>query len=158
MHTDEFAAPDHADDIALVARDVYGVHMTDWPGPITAVTLFVEDLAATKEFYLRAFGLPVFYEDSASCVVKFGPTMINLLQASEAVELIAPATPGGADARPRVQFTLDVDDVDATAAELASRGVTLLNGPLDRGWGIRTAAFQDPAGNVWEIAAPLPTV
>ena len=38
---------------------------------------------------------------------------------------------------------------------LAERGVALLNGPVDRPWGIRTAAFADPAGHVWEIAAPL---
>jgi uncharacterized glyoxalase superfamily protein PhnB len=30
--------------------------------------------------------------------------------------------------------------------------VKLLNGPMDRPWGIRTAAFADPAGHVWEIA------
>jgi uncharacterized glyoxalase superfamily protein PhnB len=52
----------------------------------------------------------------------------------------------------RVQFTIDVDDVDAMCAELASRGVELLNGPMDRPWGIRTAAFRDPAGHIWEIA------
>ncbi|MEO8093347.1 MAG: VOC family protein [Pseudolysinimonas sp.] len=55
-----------------------------------------------------------------------------------------------------MQFTLGVDDVDATAADLVARGVTLLNGPQDSPWGIRTAAFADPAGHVWEIAAPLP--
>jgi uncharacterized glyoxalase superfamily protein PhnB len=37
-------------------------------------------------------------------------------------------------------------------ADLTSRGVKLLNGPMDRPWGIRTAAFADPAGHVWEIA------
>jgi uncharacterized glyoxalase superfamily protein PhnB len=51
-----------------------------------------------------------------------------------------------------MQFTLSVDDVDAMCAELASRGVTLLNGPLDRPWGIRTASFMDPGGHIWEIA------
>jgi uncharacterized glyoxalase superfamily protein PhnB len=35
---------------------------------------------------------------------------------------------------------------------LAERGVKLLNGPMDRPWGIRTASFTDPAGNIWEIA------
>jgi uncharacterized glyoxalase superfamily protein PhnB len=49
-------------------------------------------------------------------------------------------------------FTLQVDDVDAKCAELAARGVTLLNGPMDRPWGIRTASFADPAGHIWEIA------
>jgi uncharacterized glyoxalase superfamily protein PhnB len=51
-----------------------------------------------------------------------------------------------------MQFTLDVDDVDAMCAELAARGVELLNGPMDRPWGIRTASFKDPAGHIWEIA------
>ena len=54
-----------------------------------------------------------------------------------------------------MQLTVQVDDVDATCAALAERGVRLLNGPMDRPWGIRTAAFADPAGHVWEIAAPL---
>ena len=37
-------------------------------------------------------------------------------------------------------------------AELARRGVTLLNGPMDRPWGVRTASFVDPGGHIWEIA------
>jgi uncharacterized glyoxalase superfamily protein PhnB len=51
-----------------------------------------------------------------------------------------------------MQLTINVDDVDAVCAELARRGVTLLNGPVDRPWGVRTAAFRDPDGHVWEIA------
>jgi lactoylglutathione lyase len=43
--------------------------------------------------------------------------------------------------------------VDAMAAELTSRGVELLNGPMDRPWGIRTASFRDPGGHIWEIAS-----
>jgi lactoylglutathione lyase len=52
----------------------------------------------------------------------------------------------------RVQFTIDVDGVDAMCADLAKRGVELLNGPIDRPWGIRTASFRDPGGHIWEIA------
>lgn len=48
-----------------------------------------------------------------------------------------------------------VDDADAVCADLASRGVTLLNGPMNREWGQRTASFTDPAGNIWEIAESL---
>ena len=44
----------------------------------------------------------------------------------------------------------------ATLEELIDRGATFLNGPVDRPWGRRTAAFADPAGNVWEIAEELP--
>jgi lactoylglutathione lyase len=50
-----------------------------------------------------------------------------------------------------------VDHADATCAELQARGVALLNGPIDREWGMRTASFTDPAGNIWEVAQELPT-
>ena len=119
---------------------------------VTAITLFVDDVAAAKEFYARAFALPVHWEDEVSAVFNFGNTLVNLLQESEAPELIAPATVAPRSAGSRVQFTIDVDDVDAAAAEFVSRGVELLNGPMDRPWGIRTAAFADPAGHIWEIA------
>ena len=123
-----------------------------WPGPISAITLFVEDLPATKQFYLDVFGLPVVYEDANSAVFTFGDTLINLLKVTEAKELIEPAPVGSRDAGTRMQFTIEVDDVDAMCAELATRGVKLLNGPIDRPWGIRTASFMDPGGHIWEIA------
>ncbi|HEY7846630.1 MAG TPA: VOC family protein [Candidatus Limnocylindria bacterium] len=123
-----------------------------WPKGIHAITLFVEDLAAAREFYQRAFGLPIHFEDDVSAVYSFGNVLINLLAASEASELIAPAAVAGREAGSRMQFTLEVDDVDAVCADLQSRGVELLNGPMDRPWGIRTAAFADPAGHIWEIA------
>ena len=126
--------------------------MTAWPGPISAITLFVEDLEVTKKFYREVFGLPIHYEDEASAVFNFGNTLINLLIATEARGLIEPAAVAGPDAGSRFQFTITVDDVDAMCAELAGRGVELLNGPMDRPWGIRTASFKDPAGHIWEIA------
>jgi uncharacterized glyoxalase superfamily protein PhnB len=66
--------------------------------------------------------------------------------------LIEPAKVASPDAGARIQFTIAVDDVDAMCAELAKRGVKLLNGPMDRPWGIRTASFTDPGGHIWEIA------
>ena len=126
--------------------------MADWPGKISAITLFVEDLPATKRFYQEVFGLPVHFEDDVSAVFDFGNTLINLLKSTEAPELIKPAVVATPDAGSRFQFTLDVDDVDAMCAELTARGVELLNGPMDRPWGIRTASFRDPGGHIWEIA------
>lgn len=123
-----------------------------WPTGIAAVTLFVEDLETTKRFYKEVFGLPVFFEEGNSAVFKFGNTLINLLKITQAEELIAPAKVAVRDAGSRFVFTLAVDDVDAMCAELRSRGVELLNGPMDRWWGIRTASFRDPAGYIWEIA------
>jgi catechol 2,3-dioxygenase-like lactoylglutathione lyase family enzyme len=123
-----------------------------WPGPIAAITLFVENLAEAKRFYGEVFELPVDWEDANSAVFRFGGTLVNLLAASEAPGLVAPAAVASPEAGVRYQFTLAVDDVDATCEKLKARGVELLNGPIDRPWGIRTASFRDPAGHVWEIA------
>jgi catechol 2,3-dioxygenase-like lactoylglutathione lyase family enzyme len=123
-----------------------------WPSGISAITAFVEDLDAAKQFYGEVFGLPVAYEDEASAVFNFGNTIINLLKTEAAHDLIAPAAVARPDAGARIQFTIAVDDVDAMCAQLAERGVELLNGPIDRPWGIRTASFRDPGGHIWEIA------
>ena len=129
--------------------------MKDWPGAVTAITVVTDDIAATRAFYVNVFELEPFFEDGGSAVFKFGNTLLNVLQAAEAVDLFAPDEVGAYDTRPRVLFTLDVDNVDDTCARLADKGVTMINGPMDRSWGIRTASFRDPGGHVWEIAHPL---
>ncbi|MBA3243604.1 MAG: VOC family protein, partial [Actinobacteria bacterium] len=118
--------------------------MSSWPSGIGAITLFVEDLENTKRFYREVFGLSAKFEDDDSVVFDFGNTIINLLKTTAAPELIEPAAVAAPGAGSRHVFTLEVDDVDAMCAELASRGVELLNGPIDRPWGIRTASFRDP--------------
>ncbi|MBA2568964.1 MAG: VOC family protein [Actinobacteria bacterium] len=128
-----------------------GAEVSSWPRGINAITLFVEDLAAAKRFYREVFGLPVAFEDDDSAVFDFGNTIINLLKTTAARELIEPAAVASREAGARLQFTIEVDDVDAMCAELATRGVELLNGPMDRPWGVRTASFRDPGGHIWEI-------
>jgi catechol 2,3-dioxygenase-like lactoylglutathione lyase family enzyme len=128
------------------------MNQTAWPKGIGAITLFVEDLGAAKQFYEKVFGLPVVFEDADSAVFKIGTTLINLLKTTAAIELIEPAAVASREAGSRHVFTIEVDDVDAMCAELTARGVKLLNGPMDRPWGIRTASFSDPGGHIWEIA------
>jgi lactoylglutathione lyase len=123
---------------------------------IDAIALFVEDLERSKLFYQDVFGLSVFFEDANSAVFKFENTLINLLRIPAAIDLIKPGVVASPDAGSRFQFTIPVLDVDAACAELEARGVVLLNGPMDRPWGIRTASFTDPSGHIWEFAQPLP--
>jgi lactoylglutathione lyase len=75
-----------------------------WAKNIDAITLFVEDLAATKAFYLEVFELPIHFEDDNSAVFKFGATLINLLDITEAPGLIEPADVAPRDAGSRMQF------------------------------------------------------
>ncbi len=128
------------------------INSDTWPKSIFAITIFVENLEISKEYYIRVFGLPIDYEDSNSAVFKFGDTLINLLKTTAAQGLITPAKVANRDSGSRFVFTIHVDDVDAMCKELVRRGVTLLNGPMDRPWGIRTASFIDPDDYIWEIA------
>jgi catechol 2,3-dioxygenase-like lactoylglutathione lyase family enzyme len=136
----------------MVGSPERGAEVGSWPRGIGAITLFVEDLEAARRFYREVFRLPVKFEDDDSTVFDFGNTIVNLLKTEAAPELIEPAAVASPEAGSRLQLTIEVDDVDATCAELAARGVELLNGPVDRPWGVRTASFRDPGGHVWEIA------
>lgn len=129
--------------------------MSGSPKNIDAVTLFVEDLDRSKLFYQDVFGLPVFFEDENSAVFRFENTLINLLKIHAARDLIEPGVVASPGTGSRFQLTIPVDDVDAACAELKTRGVELLNGPMNRVWGVRTASFTDPGGHVWEYAQRL---
>jgi catechol 2,3-dioxygenase-like lactoylglutathione lyase family enzyme len=123
---------------------------------VGAITMFVEDTQRSRAFYERVFGLSPIYEDENAVAFRFENMVVNLLKTPAAHELIEPATVAGPDAGSRFQLTVGVDDTDAVCEELAARGVDLLNGPMDREWGLRTAAFADPDGHIWEVAAKLP--
>jgi catechol 2,3-dioxygenase-like lactoylglutathione lyase family enzyme len=129
--------------------------MIDGLDGIEAITLFAEDLAAARRFYEDVFGLTAVFEDAVSAAYRFGSQLLNVLQAAQAPELVTPLAVGAAGQGPRLMFTIHVANVDAICAEFGRHGVVLLNGPIDRPWGRRTAAFRDPAGMVWEVAHDL---
>ena len=122
---------------------------------VAAVTLFAADPKRSKEFYGRALEREPVYEDDAAVTFRLDNVLVNLLRREEAPELVEPAPVAAAGSGPGMLLTLSVEDVDAAVAELAARGIELLNGPLDRPWGIRTACFADPDGHAWELAGPL---
>ena len=129
--------------------------MSDSLQSVGAITLFVDDRLRSKAFYEKVFELEPVFEDDASVVFRLQNLIVNLLEARAADELIEPAPVGGAEAGSRFQLTIWVDDADAACRALAESGIELLNGPIDRPWGVRTAAFADPDGHVWEVAQDL---
>ncbi len=123
---------------------------------VGAITLFVEDPQRSRSFYEDVFGLSAIYEDDDAAAFSFENTIVNLLALPAARELIDPGAVASREAGSRFQLTIWVDDADAVCAELQTRGVELLNGPMNREWGMRTASFTDPDGHIWEIAERLP--
>ncbi|WIJ23659.1 VOC family protein [Devosia sp. RR2S18] len=122
------------------------------PNQIEVITLFVNDIVGSKDFYRRIFSADIVFEDEVSAVIDLSGTMVNLLAVEEAPALVEPAGIASAKAGASMLLTVRVDDVDAVCNELAKAGVALLNGPIDRPWGRRTAAFADPSGHIWEVA------
>jgi len=56
-----------------------------------------------------------------------------------------------------VQLALRVppDDLEGCAAELAAKGVKLIEGPQDKGYGHKTLFFSDPEGSILDIYAEV---
>jgi catechol 2,3-dioxygenase-like lactoylglutathione lyase family enzyme len=131
-----------------------GDRMADWEKRIGAMTLFVPDLDRARQFYQDVFGLDAQPMDDDTIVLRFEGTYLFLHTAAAAQEplpeVLAEARKGAG------QFAIIVGDVDAVCAELAGRGVSLLSGPADRPWGMRTVTFADPGGHIWEIAQEIP--
>lgn len=119
------------------------------------VTLFVGDIVVSRAFYQKALNPEIVYEDEVSCVMRLGAVMVNLLAQEEAPQLVEPLPVGPEGPAARSMMTLRVTDVDSAYSDLMGRGVTFLNGPIDRAWGRRTAAFADPSGHIWEIAQEI---
>jgi catechol 2,3-dioxygenase-like lactoylglutathione lyase family enzyme len=133
-----------------------GVTLSESLKSVGAITMFIEDPSRSKSFYEQVFGVTAIYQDDDAVAFQFENVIVNLLKTDAAHELIEPATVAGGDAGSRFQLTIGVDDVDAVCSELASKSVQLLNGPIDREWGVRTASFMDPDGHIWEVAAKIP--
>ncbi len=129
--------------------------MSDSLDSVGAITLFVEDPKRSKSFYAEVFGVRVIYEDENAVAFAFENTIVNLLVTPAARELVEPEAVAGREAGARFQLTIWVDDADAVCAQLGARGVALLNGPMNREWGMRTASFTDLDGHVWEVAQKL---
>lgn len=119
-------------------------------GNIHATVLFVRDLPGCTAFYRDTLGFSVQHTDATS--VWFGDQQILLLQWSAAAELVGEETLSQSEGCRRVLLCAEVDDVDEAHARLEAKGVVFVKPPTSQPWGLRTAHFRDPEGNLWEIA------
>ena len=118
---------------------------------INAISLYVEDIKRSEEFYRRVFRAVIYHASEQNIVVNMGTVMLNLLDMRVAY---APTGPGRG-ALP-LELNIWVDDVDAVYRQLQGRGVAFLSPPTDRPWGMRNVTFFDPDGHRFEIAQKIP--
>ncbi|MEH2487558.1 VOC family protein [Bradyrhizobium sp. AZCC 2230] len=82
------------------------------PSEVEVITLFVDDIASSKAFYGRVFSAETVWEDAVSSVLKFGGLLINLLERSQAPQLVEPLPVEPSSAGARALLTIRVADVD----------------------------------------------
>ncbi|HCI82798.1 MAG TPA: glyoxalase [Ktedonobacter sp.] len=125
---------------------------------IMATELLVRDLARCTAFYRDTLGLEVNESESTpdSVSLRMENMHFFLLEVSGAAQMISdkPLELKIGEGS-RVLMAAGVADVDAAYEELKARGVTFLKPPTDQPWGLRTAYFADPEGNLWEINQPV---
>ncbi len=124
---------------------------------IMAIELLVRDLASCTAFYRDTLGLEVQESESTPDSISFrmGNVHFFLLEVSAAAHMVSSeALELKIEGGPRVLLAAGVEDVDAAYEELKAKGVTFLRPPTDQPWGLRTAYFADPEGNLWEINSP----
>jgi lactoylglutathione lyase len=124
---------------------------------VEAIVVFVQDLERCSAFYRDTFPLPSKGGDARSAVFGLHDGLVLLLLAAEgAADLLATTVDSlKPDGGPRGLLAVSVADVDAIYADLQAKGVTLVRPPTDQRWGLRTAHFTDPEGNLWEINQPI---
>lgn len=123
---------------------------------IMATGLFVRDLAKCTAFYRDTLGLEVQESTPDSASFHMENVYFFLLDVSSAVHMISEEALGlKSEGEHRMLLAAGVEDVDVAYDALKAKGVTFLRPPTNQAWGLRTAYFADPEGNLWEINQPF---
>ena len=121
--------------------------------------LLVANLRACFRFYRDVLGFQVGFgaEDDSYADFSLGAVNRSLFDKAEMSQVLGTAhLPIQTAGQDKVSLVFAVEDVTAACQELESKGIELTLGPTDHpDWGIRTAHFRDPDGNLIEIDQPL---
>lgn len=112
---------------------------------LTTTTIWTRNPAELRDWYVGHFGMTVLQETPRFVLLgSEGGASIGF-HVGEPLE-----TPG------RVQFHLEVEDVDDIYQRLADEGLAFDSAPEDKPWGVRSASLSDPAGHSVELTTAPP--
>lgn len=137
--------------------------MTEAAAPIRVkhidhVTVVVEDLDASRKFYVHALGMqevprPKFSFDGLW--FQAGPTQIHLILEHAQSSKAGVAEPSAAMQLSRTHhFAFEVDDAHAAARRIIELGIPIVSGPKERPDGAVQVFVCDPDGHVIELCHP----
>ena len=131
--------------------------MSEQPPKLAQLSLLVEDMAASLDFY-RRLGVTTADEEGEPHVELSMPGELSLeLDTMESARLWhAGIRADPASGRVVVGFSLPSREaVDATYAELTAAGYQGRQSPFDAFWGGRYAIVADPSGNDVGLMSPI---
>lgn len=121
--------------------------------------LLVSNFKACFLFYQDVLGFQAGLgtENDTYADFKVGAVNISLFDKHEMSEALQTShLPALASAQDKICLVFAVDSVDRACQHLKSKGIRLAVEPTDHtDWGVRTAHFRDPDGNLIEINQPI---
>ena len=107
---------------------------------LATITIWTRNPAELREWYVEHFGMTVVQE-----------TQRFVLLGSDGGASIGFHVGEPLETPERVQFHLEVEDVDGLYERLSARGLEFDSPPEDKPWGVRSASLPDPAGHSVEL-------
>ncbi|MEJ2022741.1 MAG: VOC family protein [Maritimibacter sp.] len=118
--------------------------------------LYVEDVAASLEFYKAAFGLETGFLHESGDYGEAVTGETKLAFTSRAMMKTIGKTTGQADpAKPVFEIAFESDEVAADYARAVEAGATPVSPPQDMPWGQTISYVSDPEGILVEICSPV---
>jgi catechol 2,3-dioxygenase-like lactoylglutathione lyase family enzyme len=125
---------------------------------VTAVVLYAQDVDACVAFYEHKLGCEVVQREATMAALKLegqGFAIVPLADSMMLMNLEPNAFEPITGKINRTMLCAEVENVDATYEAFKAKGVEFTKPPGNQDWGIRTACFRDPEGNVWELTQAI---
>ncbi len=121
---------------------------------LTFITLGVNDLKTSKNFYQNIFGwIPEANSSDDVVFFKLNGIMLSLFPREELAKDAHLSSEGNGFRPFSLAYNLRSEkEVDALVAELRSKGAVVLKPPQKVFWGGYSGYVSDPDGNLWEFA------
>lgn len=125
---------------------------------IAETVLYTDDLSASRAFFNDVLGLPIIFDTDTMTVFDVGTSQTLLVFARDCCEQDREHSGGvipghRSDGPAHMAFHVSLADYEAWKATFARRGVPILS-EVTFGTCGRSLYFNDPSGNVLELATP----
>ncbi|OGY85267.1 MAG: hypothetical protein A3F54_00160 [Candidatus Kerfeldbacteria bacterium RIFCSPHIGHO2_12_FULL_48_17] len=120
---------------------------------INATVLFVKKFDECVKFYKNILELKPKMSDKGFQSFDVKGQELALMDLTTAAQMINETIIQPTQVGPhRVLLAAFMEDTDKAYKNLKAKGVEFIKPPTTQPWGQRTAYFQDPEGNIWEIS------